>query len=451
MLQSIPLSTLDGGIVLKLAPNAVIEGRVAATGDDHPEGVQVSLLTRRFQDGIGRWQQMSQATTNSRGEYRFGDLQPGEYKLVTREWSDEPAQRQEYDKPVPRYAPVHFPAGSAAASGPDVRLAGGETLQANFHLHPQTVYPVRVPVALPGNTNGGLQTRVLQEGTQSGYNFRYNAREKLAEGLLPSGSFELALFANGPESASAIVPVVVSGKPLDLPPVTLLPTLSIPVIVHQDFTGKTDTRGFGLTSSIGSSKINVLPLQLSVVADDMSFTNTRMVPDKNDPTRLNLERIGPGAYTVAPFATRGYVASVTSGGTNLLQHPLVVSAGGGAQPIEVTLRDDGGAIQGTVDFSSLPACDPATPGTVLGFILCLPAEATTIRAQQSIVLPGGKFNLRNVPPGTYRIFVSRQSFDQMEYRSEAWLKANGSKAATVTVEPSGTATVTLTSILDEAP
>ena len=188
-LQQVSLSALDSDLSIRLIPQSTIQGRIATPGDDHPEGIRVSLLSRRIQQGSATWAQTSMSVTDSRGEFRFAGLQPGRYRLLTQDWSDDPAQPvplASADRAVSRYAPAAYP---AAASGPDLKLTAGQVEQVNLNLHPQTYYPIRIPVLLPPGGNNGLQTRVQRpgslEGPQSGFSLRYNAREKVVEGVLP--------------------------------------------------------------------------------------------------------------------------------------------------------------------------------------------------------------------------------------------------------------------------
>src|SRR6185369_6312868 len=80
-------------------------------------------------------------------------------------------------------------------------------------------------------------------------------------------------------------------------------------------------------------------------------------PNDND---LVLENVRPGRYwlTVEPYS--GYVASASAGSVDLLRQPLVVGPGGASLPIDILLRDDGAAIDGTVDGM------PAAPAGALG-------------------------------------------------------------------------------------
>src|SRR5207302_8907801 len=63
----------------------------------------------------------------------------------------------------------------------------------------------------------------------------------------------------------------------------------------------------------------------------------------------------PGSYGVE-IDPNGmlYVQSPTSGPTELLQSDLSIPAGSAPQPIEITLRDDGASLNGTVSLDNHP-------------------------------------------------------------------------------------------------
>jgi hypothetical protein len=73
---------------LALAPEAVIKGRVTLPSSDAATGITVQLFSHQVQDGVFRWMPGSIVHANSNGEFRFAELVPGEYKLVTRELMD---------------------------------------------------------------------------------------------------------------------------------------------------------------------------------------------------------------------------------------------------------------------------------------------------------------------------------------------------------------------------
>ena len=76
---------------------------------------------------------------------------------------------------------------------------------------------------------------------------------------------------------------------------------------------------------------------------------------------LAIEGVQPGRYWVRVDASRGFVASVTSGTTDLQHHLLVVGPGGSSSPIEITLRDSTAELDGTVEGMPAASASQGTP------------------------------------------------------------------------------------------
>ena len=51
-------------------------------------GIDIDLFSRQVQNGTFHWVRSFAARANSKGEFRFAELLPGEYKLVTHELMD---------------------------------------------------------------------------------------------------------------------------------------------------------------------------------------------------------------------------------------------------------------------------------------------------------------------------------------------------------------------------
>ena len=136
-------------ITIPLMPEALIKGRVISSETDPAPGINVQLFSRQVQDGMPRWVQMGSTRANSSGEFRFAELLPGTYKLMTNEWMDnDPATTipggQQYGFP-----PVYYPGVSDFAAAGTIQLTAGQTVQADVPLTRQPYYPVRIPVANP--------------------------------------------------------------------------------------------------------------------------------------------------------------------------------------------------------------------------------------------------------------------------------------------------------------
>src|SRR4029077_336172 len=75
-------------LTIALMPEAIIKGRITVASGDPALGITVQLFSRQVRDGLPRWTSSSTARANSAGEFRFAELQPGPYKLVTQEYND---------------------------------------------------------------------------------------------------------------------------------------------------------------------------------------------------------------------------------------------------------------------------------------------------------------------------------------------------------------------------
>ena len=86
---------------------------------------------------------------------------------------------------------------------------------------------------------------------------------------------------------------------------------------------------------------------------------------------LVIENVQPGRYRVSVNTSIGYASSITSGGTDLLRQSLVVGLGGATPPIEITVRDDGAEVEGTLErvgTSRFPEAVIDSPGQSPGVV-----------------------------------------------------------------------------------
>ena len=140
---------------------------------------------------------------------------------------------------------------------------------------------------------------------------------------------------------------------------------------------------------------------------------------------LIIENVLPGHYFVHEQPFRGYVASMTSSGVDLLEYPLIVNPSGAPDPIDVTLRDDTAALNGTVN----PGDVPLPP---MSFIALVPTDSSGHFAQATAG-PDGKFTAENLAPGSYRVFASRAQVLQLPYREPEAMHRYDGKGTTITV------------------
>jgi hypothetical protein len=133
-----------------------------------------------------------------------------------------------------------------------------------------------------------------------------------------------------------------------------------------------------------------------------------------------IENVQPGRYRVVVNTTIGFASSITSGGTNLLRQPLVVGEGGPA-PIEITVRDDGAEVEGTIERTPARGGDKTvfkSPGASPGNVYFVPTDDSTGQFRVAWLSPDGTFQLHQLPPGVYQVLAFDRQQPDLEYASE---------------------------------
>ena len=432
-------------VEIKLMPAAVITGRVSSAAIDSAANVRVMLLQHQVNNGERMWMPSNAQMTNSHGEFRFTNLRPGEYTLVTAEWQGDKLGTRSGTEISEQYPPVYYGDAHTLATATKFNLHYGDTLSTEFHLHLAPYFPVVIPVT--GNM-GPVSVRL---DTFDNFQLGYNARDAAVEGSLPAGDYNLALSSRGPnqQQSFALLPLHVAGAPVRTAAVALATPSPVEVHVHTQFSKPEDSTNLSMavraSRKLGASgpgqliETTVQPVQVSLRSEDNQggYSSTR----QNATGDLVIENVRPGRYFVVIQPFRGYVASATRGGIDLLQHQMIVGPGGGGEPIEITLRDDTANVTGTVNYGGGPAQQ--------SFILLLPTDDSG-RFTLSYSGPDGKFTAI-VAPGAYRVLAFRTNGPppQIAWHDAETMHRYDHQGATITVTAGQTQTVDLRS-LDEA-
>ncbi len=149
------------------------------------------------------------------------------------------------------------------------------------------------------------------------------------------------------------------------------------------------------------------------------------------------------------FAPASYVATLTSGGINLLRDPLVVGPGGAADPIEVTLRNDAASLTVTVQPpTSTGAAASPDAASANDVILAIPLDDPLRQPANGMYSPayGQAATLSNLAPGRYLVLAAEaQKFQQfaIEYRNPTVLDRLLTHGAVITLSPNQKAEITV--------
>ena len=425
---------------LSLVPEAIIAGQVSLPTSEAPDSIQLQLYRRQVQDGRAHWVPAGTAVSRSTGEFRFGDLHAGTYKLLTRELLDRDPLTFDPRGQLYGYPPVYYEDAADFDSATTIELSVGETAQAQISLVKQPYYNVKIPVenVPPGL---GLNVNVYSQGRNGpGYSLGYNAGTRSIDGMLPNGTYTVEATSFGQTTSSGLLTLNVKGAAVEGAHMALVPGGSVPINVKEEFTSKEDEGT--ATFNNGKRTFNLrgprryLNVNLESADEFGRAQNGFLRPPKGpEDDALVIENVAPGRYWVRVQTARGYAASVRSGTTDLQREPLVVGAGGAASPIEITMLDDTATIDGNVD-GIVPPASPSSapqpeletgapvsaPGPAPAHIYCIPLPDSSGEAAQIAVNPDGSFASQPLPPGTYRVLAFDREQPQLEYRNPEAMK-----------------------------
>jgi hypothetical protein len=414
-LDSAQTAVSDGGssagdATIYLKPEALIVGKIVSGDAEHVLRFQVQLYKQEFRQGQEHWQQAGNFMTWSNGEFRFAGLAAGTYKLVSVEQMDQEFQVGRLRGPEFGYPATFYPGVADFASAGVIRVATGETFEANFTVTRRPYYSVRIPVAnAPGE---GVNLLVYPLGHPGpGISLGYDPGEQAIVGRLPDGAYTVGVQSYGPDSAAGMTNFSVQGEAAQGAVLQMVPNGTAVVNVKELFRNtdtespQTPPQGFVSRSVRGSKPA----LQLEVVAaDDFGLAQPRISRAMGDSSdTLEIAAIAPGKYTVRASPTEGYASSVLYGGLELLRQALVVGVGGISSPIEVTVRDDGAQVQGEVEDgqSSPPVADGTDATKPPRFLHFVPMPGSTGQYRETSSNSQGAFIESQLPPGEYLVLA----------------------------------------------
>lgn len=438
----VALSSSMAPLQLLLTPEAILIGQISLPNSEPASRVRVSAYRKGVENGRPMWRMAGNAVTNSEGIFRIASLPAGSYLLYVRPHADRPTAPGE--KPFLGYASVYFPGATDASGAGVISLATGEHQQIYTTLLRQTFYPVSIHIA---NAEPGKFVSVEirdSGGQQAGSSLVYDSQKQTTRMDLPNGRYVLnaRMFRPGFGSQFPLLghaEFSVSGRPAYLD-VSIFPMAAIPVILREEFTAAGTRPTYRLAHS-GSNNPNI---NLSFVPAGVQFLNevfgnrVEAAPGSNDGSSLQLEGVPPGKYWVEARTYGAYVSSISSGGDDLSQTPITIGAGGSSAPIEITLRDDTGTLNGTISRG------PGSSGgeTPRAWIYAIPLFSTVSELPSTISTSAGKFTFYALAPGAYRV-IACDSPHAIAFHTSEGVAAWAGKGRVVTLEPGGTAHVEL--------
>jgi len=393
-------------LVLRLAPDAVITGKVLDEVGDPVRQAMVELYYDDHSSGVDQIRRSNSLQTNDLGEYEMTPLRPGTYFLAAsaKPWyavhppHSDPAQSEserqaEATPAVDRsldvaYPVTYYPDVTEADDALPIPIRGGERVEADLHLNP--VPSLRLLFRQPDDGKHGYNIPQLEQPAFDGFTFIQNGGGNMVSpGLLevtgvPAGRYNIRLFGQGQGLLMNGVDLIKDGEEVD--------------------TSKAD--------ALGSVKVSVqipgeakLPPRLTVGlrSGGRMVAVSQSVDAKGE---AELQQVAVGRYEVSAWGGgKPYsIARISAEGAEVSGHTLILAAGS-SPSVSLTLVGGSAEVEGTVTR--------AGKGFAGAMVVLVPknpdVDRDLFRRDQSDL--DGTFALRGVVPGSYTLLAIDNGWD----------------------------------------
>ncbi len=385
-------------LVLRLAPDAVIAGKVL---DEVGEPVRHAVVTLYYEDhssGVGQIRQGRTAQTDDLGEYELTPLRPGTYFLSAsgRPWyavhpRSEPTHSKSNQQTEPQatadrsldvaYPVTYYPDVVDVESALPIPIRGGEQVQADFHLNP--VPSLRLLFRLTDAGNGYFVPQLRQPAFDDYTSLQTGGTRFVSPGLVevtgvPAGRYDVHLSGPGQSLQMDGVDLTKDGEEID--------TSKAGAVASVKFSMRVPGEA-------------VLPPSLTVgLRSGARVVGVAQPVDSKG--EAELQQIASGRYEVAVWGgERTYsISRISAEGAEITGHTLTVAAGS-SPSVSLVLVSGSVEVRGTVTR--------AGKGFAGAMVVLLPKnpelDRDLFRRDQSDL--DGTFALRDVVPGSYTLLA----------------------------------------------
>ena len=425
-------------LVFKLIPAAVISGRVFdEDGEPLPRAAVMASL-EVYHEGRRTLATRGWAQTDDFGQFRLFGLASGRYYVSAtepgwgqvngdREFSAAPKQEAER-----AYTKTYYPGSVDPAKASVVSVKEGEEVPGmDIALKEVAVYRVRGKVFNQVTRKAGkeVQLQLVPRGKRLEFFLGgWEAEVKKSDGsfeianVVPGSYVVVAYWFDEGKTYTAKENVDIAGSDVEGIALSIGAGTAIPGRVRWE--GKPSLEGDELQVFLEPETLQYWTGTSARVGANQQFT---------------LKEVNEGEYRVnANGLSRDcYIKEVFYGDIRAKDDTISVGKGGGA-PLEITVSSRGARVQGAaVDNDGLPA-----PGA---WVVAVPEEARRgnsrlFKAQTTDQY--GKFDLRGLAPGSYKIF-SFTGVQQGEWEDPEFLKTHEAKGESVEVRDEDVKTVNL--------
>ncbi|HWY59302.1 MAG TPA: carboxypeptidase-like regulatory domain-containing protein [Terriglobales bacterium] len=388
-------------LILRLAPSAVLSGKILDEFGDPVRHAAVSLYREDRSAGVGRILKFRADSTDDQGVYEFAPLDAGTYfitAMATPWYAVHPVSTHQpgaenlpasVDRTLDAAYPVTYYGDSTEPDdATPIPIRGGDHLQADIHLNP--VPALHLLFHIPDNGEHGISVPMLQRPSFDGVdNVQTGGAEQVSPGVfeingVAPGRYSVRLPGSGQGNETNEVDLANDGQELDV---------------------SGPERAGGVKATVQVLGEATLPPQIEIA---LRNNKMRIVAwqEMNEKGEVEFNDLAPGKYDVLAGSRRkSYsVAQMTSDSGVISGHTLNLAPG---SSLTISLLLAGGTVN--VEGYAKRA-GKAASGVM---VVLVPKDPEThrdlFRRDQSD--QDGSFSLRSVIPGSYTIVAIENGWD----------------------------------------
>jgi Carboxypeptidase regulatory-like domain len=386
-------------IVLKLIPEAAIQGKIQSEDGEPIEAAPVMVFALHIDNGHKSWGEAGSARTDEYGEFRIANLTPGTYYLEAG-----PKLRSSFPnaRSATRqlgFAAAYYAGTPARESATAIELGPGQQFEAGLLLKPEPLFHITGAISGLSDSQGTSVRVVNQYGEAVRVPVRLDQETGEFQANVPAGSYLLraTTWSEQGRSSSAEAPLVVDSD-LDRLQIALSPPHSIPVMVKLEPVHRHERSELQAVRLVSVGFRASDPARAAPeYSSNVEKTQKRLA--------LVIHDLAAGKYSVEiqPPAD-WYVRQAHCGETDLLSDELTVLPGVETPPIEIVLRDDGATIKGKVNTAE---------GQKRATVVMVSTRAAE-KTKMVWTSPRGDFAQSGLAPGEYDV-IALDRGDAIEY------------------------------------
>jgi hypothetical protein len=330
-------------ITLQLIPEAIVFGTITDQNGQPIQDLHVQLTMLRVENGLRRWRPVQATTTNVEGQFRFAELQAGQYSLATGFHIEGLVEAPS----SVAFMPVSFPPLTGDGIRGALTLTPGEHVEANASPAMEKLYSVTGMIhgmasqgaSFAVETNDG-EPIDAPANTFPGGAFRFR---------LPTGSYRLKVRSTVERGQQLVGTreVSVGDAPLQGVSVTLGPSAIVPIEVdYQTVTTASQNAPNAAPPYLNASLQNEDPRGPGQVfpAQPVKPPGRGRAPEPDDP--MVFRDVEPGRYMLLTQPQPPwYVTSASCGNLDLTRDLLVIGAGAVGCTVRMVYRDDSASLK----------------------------------------------------------------------------------------------------------